>query len=215
MIENNTDDVREILMNGMEGLRKHLELSRKQNEMPYDEVFRVLNDIGVDLTMEKILADYEEIKDTKELCDRYYEQYEELLEKPQKTDWVNGDIIDRLVGRIVKENYTAAETGDAYLIAEMIMDYEHGKLKLTQPVIEDFYRALILHAKTKKTSRLSEIDDYYDVGYFAAVMIKHCHNRNFAFRNLIKEFFRLYEDADRKMLPSAYQEVQEEKKKKK
>lgn len=210
------DEIRKLIQDNMGDLRRYMERDRKQEESPYEEVFRVLHEAGVDLSMEKILADYEEMgEDTQALCDRYYEQYGELLKKPQKEDWVNEDLTDRLIRRIVSENHTAGDTGDLYLINKMIGDMESETITMDQPVIEDFYKALILHAKKKDIHRLDQVGDYYDMNYCAKTFIKFCHNRGLAFRNLIKEFFRTFEDADMKMLPSAYREVMAEKKKQK
>ena len=210
------DEIRKLIQDNIEDLSRYVERDRKQEESPYEEIFRVLHEAGVDLSMEKILADYEELnEDTQELCDRYYEQYGELLKNPKKDDWVNEDLTDRLVMRIIAENHTAADTGDLYLINKMIRDMESETITMDQPVIEEFYKALIVHAKKKDIHRLDQVGDYYDMGYCAKTFIRFCHNRNLAFRNLIKEFFRTFEDADMKMLPSAYKEVMAEKKKQK
>ena len=209
------DQIRQLIQDNIGDLSRYMERDRKQEETPYDEVFNVLNEAGVDLSLEKILADYEENQDAQELCDRYNAQYGELLSRPQKEDWVNEDLIDRLVMRIISQYHTAAETGDLFLINKMIGDLESETIPMDQPVIEDFYKALILHAKKNDISRLDQVGDYYDVSYCAKTFIKFCHNRNLAFRTLIKDFFRTFEDADMKMLPSAYKEVMAEKKKQK
>jgi hypothetical protein len=44
--------------------------------------------------------------------------------------------------------------------------------------------------------------------------IKACHNRNNAFRSLIREFYETFEDADPKIFPAVYKEFKASSRKK-
>ncbi len=172
---------------------------------PLEDIFKELNENGIDLTEDKIVIDYAEVKNAEELDNRYYEEYKgkwNLLEK--KNSLLNEDTPYHLIKRIIPMHYDLVEIGDTWFINDMIEKLEKTQKKVNQKDVEDVILALIHCGKKNKTGRLSDIEEHYYDNQILIDYVKQCHDRHYNFHKLMIEFYNTFEDADQKIFPSAY-----------
>lgn len=197
----------------MKNLGKAQERMKLQHETPAETVFAKMNAMGVELNEERFIHDYAEIHNVRKLDDQYYAQYGEILDCEHPEQWVNSDMITILLDRIIPEHFDFEETGDPYFIAQTAAQLaEKDPKTYPQTETEKIFRALITCSKKHDIHMLNELSDYYDMNFILGILCRNCRFRNTAFREMIKEFYRCYEDADPKIFMNAYREVQSERK---
>ena len=191
-----------------ENLIKGLQLMKTRITTSNEEYFAKLREYDFDFSEEKIISDYESVKDAKSLDNMYYEQYGKYIDAHQKDRVVNSDVFMLLIDRIIPEHFNITETGDLYFIEEAIDQIIKSDLRsVSQKEIEKVLKALVAFSKKKDHHMLETTSDIIDLNVLLKELIRVCHNRNTAFRNLIKEMYECFEDMDPKIFPSVYREV--------
>ena len=177
-----------------------------------EELENELHNDQIQLSRDQILEDYGRLQDLNELSDQYLSKYEDDLEDGTGE---GQELLLAYLERLVKEHISPAETGDLSCLMDMIDDFEEADYKkIPQEDIETVYRGLITYAKKHGILRLSDIEDLFLYQDFPMRAIKACHNRNNAFRSLIREFYETFEDADPKIFPAVYKEFKASSRKK-
>ncbi|MCR5793767.1 MAG: hypothetical protein K6G61_00295 [Solobacterium sp.] len=209
MTDIDKEKYRELIAN----LLKGHELQKRRNSASNEEYFAKMKEFGIDLSEEKIIADYDRIRDARKLDDSYYEEFGHILDDEQKEEWLNSDATILLIDRIVPLHFNIEDTGDPFFIDGVIGSlYEDDLKKADQKDIEKVFRALITFSHTRDHHTLADVMGMYDIRSNLKEMIRVCHDRNPSFRALIKELYACYEDADPHLFPSVYKEYLKEKK---
>ena len=204
---NNTNE--EFRKNLIEALRLRNERMATTNE----QYFAKLKGYGIDLSEEKILEDYDRVRDVQTLDDTYYEKYGKSLDNNQKDKVVNSDVFMLLMDRIIPGHFDITETGDPYFISVAVDDIINTDLRSAdQYEIERILRALAVFSKTRNHHTLEDSLEMLDMNVLLKDLIRVCHNRNAVFRGLIKDLYECFEDMDPKIFPSVYKETQKSRK---
>ena len=209
MTDVNKEEYRELIASMLKGN----ELQKRRNSASNEEYFAKMKEFGIDLSEEKIVSDYDRVRDARKLDDSYYEEFGHILDDEQKEDWLNSDATLLLIDRIVPLHFNIQDTGDPFFIDGVISSlYENDLKKADQKDIENVFRALITYSRTRDHHTLADVMGMYDIRGNLQEMMRVCHDRNPAFRALVKELYECYEDADPRLFPSVYREYQKEKK---
>ncbi len=184
-----------------------LELMRKRYTVSTEEYFSKLKEYGIELSEEKIIEDYEKVRDIETLEQKYYDQYGKILDDKQEEKWLNSDVFIELLERIIPDHFKVEDTGDPYFITSAINEICSQELrKVSQDEIEKVLKALVTLSKTRDCHSLNSTLEMLNLDGLLKELVKVCHNRNTAFRALIRELYECYEDMDPKIFPSVYKE---------
>ena len=184
-----------------------MELMRKRYTTATGEYFEKLKEFGIDLSAEKMIEDYDRVRDIETLDQSYRDRYSEILDRKHEDAWLNSDIFMELLERIIPDHFTIEETGDPYFITVEINEICSQDLrKVSQEEIETVLRSLVTYSKTRDCHSLNSTLEMLDLNGLLKELVKVCHNRNTAFRALIRELYECYEDMDPKIFPSVYKE---------
>lgn len=192
----------EKLNSGLEFAGKKWEYIR--NASP-EELIGRLQKYGIDITEERILADYAKYKEVFKVMDAYYVQYKENFDRIPEEELLDSDALEPLVEKVVKDRFDPVITGDPYFIDNILEDLlETDPKKVRQEDVENLIRAMISYSSRSGCRKLSNIGDCYDYNPPLAELVSLCQERTPQFRALIREFYECYEDASAKILPSVY-----------
>ena len=184
-----------------------MELMRKRYTTGTEEYFSRLKEYGIELSEEKIIEDYEKVLDIETLEQKYYDQYGKILDDKQEEKWLNSDVFMELMDRVLSDRFDAEETGDPYFINRLIDDLcVQDPKKINQKDVEKLLRAFIKLSKTRNMHILEDTLYMPDVNGLLRELIRVCHDRTPAFKALVREMYRCYEDMDPRIFPSVYKE---------
>ena len=189
-------------------LLEGLQLMKSRMATTNEEYFAKLKEYGIDFSEERIVNDYEQVRDVRTLDDSYYEQYGKYIDDHQKDKLVNSDVFMVLMDRIIPDHFDITETGDPYFIEAAIGEIIKTDLRSAdQKEIEKILQALIVFSKNRDHHTLEDSLDMLDLNVLLKELVRVCHNRDAAFRKLIREMFECFDDMDPKIFPSVYKEV--------
>ncbi len=189
-------------------LYQAVELMKKRYTTATDEYFTAMRQYGIDLNEEKIIEDYSRVRDINTLNQMYYDHYGKILDNKQTDEWLNSDVFMELLERILADRFSIAETGDPYFITVEINEICSGDLRKTdQKEIEKILKALITLSQTRNIRKLDDTIEMFDINGLLKELIRVCHDRNPAFRKLILDLYKCYDDMDPKIFPSVYKEL--------
>jgi len=194
------------LMAGMTMMKKRMDTSN-------EEYFAKLKALGFEFSEERLIRDYDRVRDTKTLEESYYQECGQYLDRQDQDKVLNSDVFMTLLMRIIPEHFAIEETGDPFFIESAIDDLCRKDPKKTdQKEIEKVLKALTVFSKTRDHHTLEGSLERFNINGLFNDLIRLCHNRNTEFRNLIREMYECFDDMDPKILPSVYKEVQKNKK---
>ena len=185
-----------------------LRIRQKRMAMTNEEFFARLKKMGIDFSEERIIEDYKRVKDVQTLDDSYYEQYGEYIDDHQTDEIINSDVFMELMDRIIPEHFNITETGDPYFVEAALENLIYSDPRsVDQSEVEEVFRAMTVLSKTRNVHSLDECFGMYDLNVLLRELIRVCHNRNTAFRNLVREMYECFDDLDPKIFPSVYREA--------
>lgn len=189
-------------------LYQAVELMKKRYTTATDEYFAAMRQYGIDLNEEKIIEDYSRVRDIKTLNQMYYDHYGKILDNKQTDEWLNSDVFMELLERIIADRFSVEETGDPYFITLEINKICSGDLRKTdQKEIEKILKAITILSQTRNIRKLDDTIEMFDINGLLKELIRVCHDRNPAFRKLILDLYKCYDDMDPKIFPSVYKEL--------
>lgn len=189
-------------------LYQAVELMKKRYTTATDEYFAAMRQYGIDLNEEKIIEDYSRVRDIKTLNQMYYDHYGKILDNKQTDEWLNSDVFMELLERIIADRFSVEETGDPYFITLEINEICSGDLRKTdQKEIEKILKAMTILSQTRNIRKLDDTIEMFDINGLLKELIRVCHDRNPAFRKLILDLYKCYDDMHPKIFPSVYKEL--------
>ena len=199
---NNTNE--QYRKNLIEGLQLMKERMATTNE----QYFAKLKGYGIDLSEEKIIEDYDRVRDVQTLDDTYYEKYGKYIDDNQKDKLLNSDVFMLLMDRIIPEHFNITDTGDPYFISVAVDNIINTDLRSAdQYEIERILRALAVFSRTRNHHTLEDSLEMLDMNVLLKELIRVCHNRNAVFRGLVRDLYECFEDMDPRIFPSVYKET--------
>lgn len=188
----------------MNNLKDAAEMRKRHRE--YEEKTSIaqycmdLQKLGIDFTEEAVVKKYKQLEDFSEVLDYFYYKDEfkwKAIDSKRNTSF-NSDSQYDYVKRIVEKHFDTKKVSDPFFIDDAMhyIEKECPKEKIQDEVLLVIER-LINYANKKQINTLKDISEYYDINLFMKFYIKKCHNRNTAFKELMKKFYDTFEDADR------------------